>query len=127
MTEKTDSSSLEDYLRTLYGLADADGRVRAVDVARALKVSKPSVHRAVNLLAAQGYVTADPYAPIVLTEAGRERGQALQLRYDTIEHFLVNELGVDPATAAEEAHGIEHALSPDTTERWMERFGTGTD
>lgn len=34
------------------------------------------------------------------------------------------ELGVDEETAAEEAHGIEHALSDGTTEKWMERFGS---
>lgn len=122
-----DSSSLEDYLRTLYVLADADGRVHAVDVARALKVSKPSVHRAMSLLAEEGYVVADPYSPILLTEAGKSQGRALELRYETIFHFLVTELGVAEETARTEAHGLEHALSQDTTERLRARFGTGAD
>lgn len=127
MAQGSESSSLEDYLRTLYRLADAEGRVHAVDVARALKVSKPSVHRAMSLLADAGYVVADPYSPIVLTETGKSQGQALERRYETIFHFLVSELGVAEDVAAEEAHGLEHALSKDTAERMRARFGTGQD
>jgi Mn-dependent DtxR family transcriptional regulator len=119
-----DSASLEDYLRALFELADETGTVHSVEVARSLGVSKPSVHRAVGILAEHGYLTAEPYSPIVLTEAGKERGRALERRYQTIYDFLVQELGVDEETAAEEAHGIEHALSDGTTEKWMERFGS---
>ena len=124
MAQKMDSASLEDYLRALFELADETGTVHSVEVARSLGVSKPSVHRAVGILAEHGYLTAEPYSPIVLTEAGKERGRALERRYQTIYDFLVQELGVDEETAAEEAHGIENALSDGTTEKWMERFGS---
>lgn len=124
MAERQDSSSIEDYLRVLFELAGEEGTVHSVALARALAVSKPSVHRAVGLLVERGYVTAEPYGPIVLTEEGKERGRALERRYRTIFEFLVNELGVDEKTAAEEAHGIEHALSDGTVRRWMERFGS---
>lgn len=124
MAQKQDSSSLEDYLRALFELAGEDGIVHSVELARELGVSKPSVHRAVGILAERGYVTAEPYSPIALTDEGMERGRALEQRFVTIRDFLVRELGVDEETAAEEAHGIEHALSDGTVERWIERFGS---
>lgn len=99
MAQKMDSASLEDYLRALFELADETGTVHSVEVARSLGVSKPSVHRAVGILAEHGYLTAEPYSPIVLTEAGKECGRALERRYQTIYDFLVQELGVDEETA----------------------------
>ena len=42
--------SLEDYLETLLILDNENGKIRCVDVAKKMDVSKPSVNKAMNVL-----------------------------------------------------------------------------
>ena len=44
------SESLEMYLETMYRLESEVGKIRCVDIANSLHVSKPSVNKAVNVL-----------------------------------------------------------------------------
>ena len=44
------SSALEDYLESIYEISKQKTSVRITDIALALKISKPSVNRAVNTL-----------------------------------------------------------------------------
>ena len=46
----------EDYLETVLQLDEEHGKVRTTDVANRLGVSKPSVNRAMKVLAADGYI-----------------------------------------------------------------------
>ena len=41
--------SLEDYLETLLILDNENGKIRCVDVAKKMDVSKPSVNKAMNV------------------------------------------------------------------------------
>ena len=62
----------EMYLETIFSLSRRQNRVRSIDVAESLGVSKPSVSRAVGLLKQGGYLTADEEGSLFLTESGRE-------------------------------------------------------
>ena len=55
--------SLEDYLETLL-ILEKTGKIRCVDVASKLKVSKPSVNKAMNVLKEKGYVHQESYGDI---------------------------------------------------------------
>ena len=110
------TSSEEDYLRAIYELDNGTGMVRSVDVATALGVSKPSVNKALTVLEEEGYITRMRYAPIQLTH----KGKILQDRYQAVQAFLVEKLGIKSEIAAEEAHKMEHALSKDTVTRLKE-------
>ena len=61
------SSALEDYLESIYEISKQKTSVRITDIALALKISKPSVNRAVNTLKKQGLVSHEPYGDIILT------------------------------------------------------------
>ena len=61
--------SLEDYLETLLILEET-GKIRCVDVASRMHVSKPSVNKAMNVLKEKGYVLQESYGDIHLTDAG---------------------------------------------------------
>lgn len=111
------SSSEEDYLRTVYELSLKTVRVRSADVARALGVSKPSVHRALSNLEAAGYLTQERYSPVELTKSGIEEGKRLSERYQTVMRFLEETLGVDKEEAQVEAHNLEHSLTPSTLQK----------
>ena len=62
-------------------------------------------------------MTNTEYGPITLTEEGCIRGAQLHERYALIKYFLQEKLGVEADVAAEEAHGIEHAISLDTAKK----------
>ena len=50
--------SLEDYLETLLILDNENGKIRCVDVAKKMDVSKPSVNKAMNVLKEKGHAHA---------------------------------------------------------------------
>lgn len=108
--------SLEDYLETLL-LLESTGKIRCVDVASKLEVSKPSVNKAMNVLKEKGYVLQESYGDIQLTKEGREIAQSVYHRHETISSFLKNVLGVSEATADEDACHIEHVISEETFQK----------
>ena len=108
--------SLEDYLETLL-LLESTGKIRCVDVANKMSVSKPSVNKAMNVLKEKGYVLQESYGDIQLTPEGRKIAQGVYHRHETISSFLRNVLGVSPATADEDACHIEHMISEETFQK----------
>ena len=112
----------EDYLECMVRLeqegVQGEG-IRSVDIAQQLNVSKASVNKAVTVLKEQGLVEQSHYGKVVLTEPGRELGQAVWYRHRLLRTFLVQELGVEFERAGAEACMMEHALSEDTMRRWL--------
>lgn len=114
------SSANEDYLEAICELyAKGSGGVRSVDIAGRLEVSKASVNKAVGMLKTAGYVEQEPYGDIMLTDAGRRYGEAVLERHRTLRSFLVDDLGVDEATAEVEACAMEHTIGDDTMRKWV--------
>lgn len=107
--------SAEMYLETIYSLSKANKSVRSVDVAEALNYSRPSISRAVGLLKNDGYLTMDADGFLNLTEAGRQIAEKIYERH-TVLTAVLQALGVDKETAAEDACKIEHDISDRTFE-----------
>ena len=108
--------SAENYLETILVLKRSLGKVRSIDIARALNFSKPSISRAVGLLRDNGYVSIDQNGLLGLTEAGLKIAETIYERHTVLTAFLTA-LGVDHEVAAEDACRIEHVLSPETFEK----------
>ena len=102
--------SKEDYLEAILMLGNEGGAVRAVDVAEHLHYSKPSVSRAVSILAAEGMIWLDEDKFIHLTKAGRLLAGKVYEKHLFFKEMLMR-AGVDEAAAAENACLIEHAIS----------------
>ncbi len=100
----------EMYLETIYVLAKSGAAVRSLDVAEHMGYSKPSVSRAVKLLKNGGFITVDGEGYLALTDIGKEVAEKIFERH-TIIAALLKKLGVDDATATEDACKIEHAIS----------------
>ena len=100
----------EDYLETMLMLKEERGYIRSVDVAERMGVTKPSVSYATKRLRESGHITMEPDGHIILTESGFEVAQRMYTRHKMLTDFLVH-LGVDPATAREDACKIEHDIS----------------
>jgi Mn-dependent DtxR family transcriptional regulator len=114
------TSANEDYLEAVYELSGKGvGTVRSVDLAAKLGVSKASVNKAVANLKQAGLVEQPYYGDITLTPEGVSYGESVLERHHVLYHFLLDVLGVEPRTAAEEACMMEHAISDDTLRRWI--------
>ena len=99
----------EMYLEAIYVLSQKSPAVHSVDVAEYLGYSKPSVSRAVGLLKNGGYLTVES-GHLTLTREGKEVGRKIFERHKVLTRCLMA-LGVDVATAAEDACRLEHAIS----------------
>jgi len=107
----------EDYLEAILALSQEHEKVRTTDVALRLGVSKPSVNRAMKVLAAEGYVNQETYGDIHLTEKGRLKASQVYFRHKTLTSFLRDVLRVDPVIAEQDACLIEHDISSETMEK----------
>lgn len=104
--------SMEDYLEMAYRLGKDKGYARTSDLAEALNVQPPSASKMVQKLAEMGYFNYEKYGVIEFTELGREVGEYLLKRHETIEKFLTM-LGVINNTL-EDTEKIEHSISEET-------------
>lgn len=103
----------EMYLETILILKKRFGYVRSIDIANEMKVSKPSVSRAVGLLKDNGYITFDPNGMILLSESGQEVAEKIYERHTVLSRYLAA-IGVSEETAAKDACKIEHIISDET-------------
>ena len=56
MTEKKLTSSIEDYLETIYEQLEKTQKIKAVDIAKKMNISRASVTEALQKLAQKGYI-----------------------------------------------------------------------
>lgn len=107
----TDSN--EDYLEAIYILKLKNGKVRSVDIANHLNVSKPGVNKAMNVLKENDLIDKDYYGEITLTSKGEEIAKKIYKKHTTIKEFLLK-LGVDEETSEIDCCKIEHVISEET-------------
>ncbi|HBR08585.1 MAG TPA: DtxR family transcriptional regulator [Clostridiales bacterium] len=103
--------ALEDYLEMAYRLCTENDYTRVGQLSGLLNVKPSSASKMISKLAALGYLKYDRYDIIQLTESGREIGEYLLIRHETVEAFL-NLVG--SSNPLEETELIEHTLSPST-------------
>ncbi|WP_086829958.1 metal-dependent transcriptional regulator [Allokutzneria sp. NRRL B-24872] len=126
MATKRPSSSIEDYLRAIYGLVERGVEVSNATLAKRLKVSPSSVSGMVAKLADLGLVTHVPYHGVELTEPGRRAACDVLRRHRLIELYLVEELGYTWDEVHVEADVLEHAVSDALVERISAKLGHPT-
>ena len=105
----------EMYLETIHVLYKKTGAVRAIDVCEHMGYSKPSVSRAMGILKSAGYIEVDKHGFITLTESGLDVANRMYERHTLLTELFVR-LGVDEATAADDACKIEHHISEESFE-----------
>lgn len=107
--------SAENYLETILILHDRKGYVRSTDIANELSFSKPSVSVAMKNLRNNDYIVMDENGFISLTEKGMAIASSVYEKHKLLTSWLVS-LGVDEATAAEDACRMEHVISQESFE-----------
>ncbi|HOZ45355.1 MAG TPA: metal-dependent transcriptional regulator [Candidatus Hydrogenedentes bacterium] len=114
------SSSLEDYLEVIFHLTSESTSARAKDIAARLGVRSPSVTGALRVLAARELVNYTPYGAITLTAKGDLAAREVVRRHEALKDFLEQVLGIAPAEADDAACKMEHAVSRNILERFIE-------
>lgn len=105
--------SQEDYLEKILQISQKKESVHAIDIAREMSFSKPSVSIAMNKLKELGYIEINDKGDITLTESGKEIAQKTLEKHVVLTKMLMH-LGVDEETASEDACRIEHDISDKT-------------
>lgn len=105
--------SAEMYLETIHVLQKESGAVRAVDIARKMGFSKPSVSVTVHALEDEGYINIAEDGTITLLPSGLEIALRIYERHTVIGEILES-IGVNHDTAYADACKIEHDISPET-------------
>ncbi len=106
--------SSQDYLETILVLNEKlDNKVRSIDIANELNITKQSVHRAVKNLNESNYLTINEKGYISLTQSGLDIASDMLERHNVLtEYFTL--LGVDKTIAADDACKVEHYISKET-------------
>lgn len=106
------TSAMEDYLEMISRLTQQNESVRVSDLSRMLHVKASSVTKMVQQLGLSGFIHAEKYGDIYLTDKGQEAGNYLLYRHEVLHRFLCalnhsdNEL--------EQVEKIEHFLDRTT-------------
>lgn len=108
------SSSLEEYLKTMYVLKTQDGEIRVTDIAQKMKCTKPSVNKAIKNLKENGLVNYEAYGDIELTQEGEELSKKILEAYDIVYIFLTEVLEMDKSMAEQEALKIKSVVNDNT-------------
>lgn len=106
------SAVVAEYLETIYNLAMEGDSVIAARLAEKFNVSAPNVAAILQRMEGDGLIRRDARKAITLTEQGRTRAEAALRRHRLTERFLQQVLGLDWIAAHEEAHHLEHGLTP---------------
>ncbi|MFH2138670.1 MAG: metal-dependent transcriptional regulator [Candidatus Omnitrophota bacterium] len=115
--ERRLSANMEDYLESIVFLKKNNGVARVKDISLFMKVKKPSVTSALNMLTQSGLVIHERYGYVDLTPEGEIVAQDVKKRHDMLIKFLDEVLGIDKKIATKDACRMEHAISQQTHEK----------
>ena len=107
----------EMYLKTILHLEQRYKPVRMTHIAEERGVKSGSATEAIQTLVAKRLVLHQPYGGVELSAEGRRAADAIEQRFNTLQHFLTEILGVDARVAERDACAIEHVASPETMKR----------
>jgi DtxR family Mn-dependent transcriptional regulator len=120
------TATVEDYLQEIYDSLQDGRQVIAARLAERIGVSAPTAWATLQRMQRDELVELRDRHDIHLTERGKAAAESIKRRHYLTERLLVDILGMDWAAAHEEAHRIEHAVSPRVEERIMALLGNPT-
>jgi DtxR family Mn-dependent transcriptional regulator len=123
VTSESATVAEEEYLQILFWLQEAGLPMTGANVARAMRLSAPTVHEMLGRLEHDGYIIRGSDRVIAFTPSGAEHAEGIVRRHRLIERFLTDVLGVPWDEVHEEAERLEHAMSPVLEERMRAAIG----
>ena len=107
------NESAENYLETILILSEKKPVVRSVDIAEELNFKKSSVSVAMKNLREKNQITVTHEGYIYLTEEGKRIADMIYERHKFLSAWL-EQMGVNPEVAVEDACRIEHVISAES-------------
>ena len=117
------TASVQDYLAAIYDLGGSDRPVIGARLAKHMGISAPAVTESIQRMTRGGYVKVGRGKQLNLTTKGRQIAEVMARRHRLLERWLTDTLGLNWTDAHEEAHRLEHALSPRVEDRLAEMLG----
>ena len=117
------TASIQDYLGAIYDLGGSGKPVIGARLVKYMKLSAPAVTEAIQRMIQAGYVRVGRTKEVTLTKKGKTLAEVMARRHRLLERWLTDVLGLDWMDAHEEAHRLEHALSPKVEDRLASMLG----
>ena len=117
------SASVQDYLAAIYDLGGSGHPVIGARLAKHMGISAPAVTEAIHRMVRGNYVKVGRGKELTLTSRGRKIAEIMARRHRLLERWLTDILGLNWTDAHEEAHRLEHAISPRVELRLAELLG----
>jgi DtxR family transcriptional regulator, Mn-dependent transcriptional regulator len=121
------SNAVQDYAKAIWALAQRSAHpVSTSAIAERLEVSAASASAMVKRLESLGLVRREPYHGVELTAAGERVALEVVRHHRLLELYLAEALGVPWDRVHAEAEVLEHAISPELSERISRALGNPT-
>ncbi len=118
-----ESVTVENYLKAIYQLSDAQGGVATGELARRLKITPGSVTLMLQRLGESGLVRYAAHQGVRLTKKGEKVAIRVVRNHRLLESYLTYTLGLPWDEVHEEAENLEHAVSDRLMARIDEYLG----
>src|SRR2546422_5388677 len=120
---KDTTASVQDYLAAIYDLQSSGKPVIGARLVKHMGISAPAVTEAIHRVSRAGYVGVGGGKELTHTSSGRQVAEVMARGHRLLERWLTDTLGLNWTDAHEEAHRLEHALSPRVENRLAELLG----
>jgi len=117
------SEQIENYLKNIYKIQSAEGKVSTSSLSERLQISPASVSEMVKKLADEGSLTHTPYKGVELTESGKRTALKIVRKHRLWEMFLVEVLHFGWDEIDKEAEKFEHIMSDKMEDKIDEVLG----
>ena len=108
------SSSLEEYLKTIYVLKKQGQDIKVTTIANRMNCTKPSVNKAIKNLKANEMLEYEAYGEIRLTNKGEALAKKVLEAYDIVYVYLTEILEIPKEEAKEEAIRLKAVMNDNT-------------
>lgn len=122
-TQHRPTHTVEDYLMTMQVMERDYSEIIAARLAEMLDVAPATVAMTLKRMRRDNWITGTGRKAIHLTDAGREAANDITRRHMLAEWLLVKVLKVPLSETHNEAHNIEHAISPELEKRLRDVLG----
>ncbi|MBV9172844.1 MAG: metal-dependent transcriptional regulator [Chloroflexi bacterium] len=123
---KTTTPVVEDYLQVLHYMTRDGVPTIGARLAERLNVTPPTVTATLQRMERDGLITHGPRKEILFTQAGRAVAENIVRRHALAERLLTDLLKMPWHESHEEAHGVEHAMTPKLEAQLLQALGNPT-
>lgn len=124
--DRKPSKTVEDYLQVMHYMTRDGATIIGARLAERIGVAPPTVTATLQRMVRDGLITMDDHKVVHLTETGRREAESIVRRHALAERLLTEILGLGWSESHEEAHLVEHVISPKVERRLMQVLGHPT-